>query len=164
MKPATIIVESPLSGDFERNKRFAAWCCRAIWEVEGAVAIASHLIAPQYLDDTVPEEREAGWGMDVCWRGDQHWFFEDLGIVSGGMKLAAEKCKHMNLQAEPVYLSYYHPPSFAAFERGEWPPCTPGFGPSELDKISAQLNEGSRIALLEFAASLLEDLGIGEDI
>lgn len=153
--PKMIVVESPLAGDTERNKRFAAWCCRAVWEVERVVAIASHLICPQYLDDRVPEERAAGMALKVCWIGDTHWLFVDLG-QSEGMDGAGEHCYVEGIPITGgIRLRDYHPPSWEAFLRGEWPPCTPGFGPSEIDQIFQRLNEDEQTVLMSFASELL---------
>lgn len=151
--PKMIVVESPLAGDTARNKRFAAWCCRAVWEVERVVAIASHLICPQYLDDRVPEERAAGMALKVCWGCDAHLFFVDLG-VSCGMNGAQTKCSIDGIEFDAWPLEIYHPPSWEAFLRGEWPPCTPGFGPSEIEQIFQRLNIDEQTVLLELARRL----------
>jgi hypothetical protein len=54
-----VVIESPLSGDFARNKRYALWCayhCRTL----GEAAYASHLFFTQFLDDEDPESRTFG--------------------------------------------------------------------------------------------------------
>lgn len=153
-KQEMIVVESPCSGDTVRNRRFAAWCCRAVWEVERVVAIASHLICPQYLDDRVPEERAAGMALRVCWLGDTHYFFVDLKI-SGGMRWGHQHCVDNRIETQTWALKVYHPTSWEAFQRGEWPPCTPGFGPSEIEKIFQRLNPDEQTVLMSFASELL---------
>lgn len=121
------VIESPLAGDFQRNFRFALWCARALWKTGRVQAIASHMINPWFMDDKRPAEREAGidnewvWGRDV-----RHYFFLDLG-ESRGMALARKRCAHDGIPASDLCLEEYDPACWAAFQRGEWPPHTPGF-------------------------------------
>lgn len=121
-----IVIESPLSGDFLRNLRFALWCCRATY-LAGYAPAASHLLCPWFMDDRSPEERADGIDWPWFWQPDiPHWFCTDLGI-SDGMYRAAERCGLSVSQIRSIELSVYAPSAWAAFERGEWPPHTPGF-------------------------------------
>jgi hypothetical protein len=122
-----VVIESPLSGDFRRNYRYLLWCCRAVWEREGAHVLASHMLNPWYMDDTVPVEREAGIANPWAWSTDAvHLSFVDLG-VSSGMARARARCMGEGIVHSERSLREYHPAIWAAFERGEWPPHTPGF-------------------------------------
>jgi hypothetical protein len=121
-----IVVESPLSGDFKKNFRFLLWCMRAVWLEEHKHALASHLINPWFMDDTEPEERQAGMSNPWAWDPSvPHMFFTDLGI-SFGMAEANRRCGE-NIPVCFTTLQTYSLTCFSAFERGEWPPHTPGF-------------------------------------
>lgn len=122
-----VVIESPLAGDFRNNYRFALWCARAMWLQEGLHAIGSHMLNPWFMDDTDPEERQAGIDNAWVWEtGATHTFFRDLG-ESRGMRLAQERCSHVGIAYETLLLSEYAPECWAAYERGEWPPHTPAF-------------------------------------
>ena len=54
-----IYVASPYAGDVERNTAFAKKACRHVLE-QGHAFFAPHLLYPQLLDDTDPQERQAG--------------------------------------------------------------------------------------------------------
>lgn len=121
-----VVIESPLAGDFQRNYRFLLWCCRAVWLREGLHGIGSHLLCPWFMDDTEQSERQAGIDNAWVWGGEPHLMFIDLG-VSRGMGLAQTRCVERSIPCKPLFLSEYSPASWSAFERGEWPPHTPGF-------------------------------------
>lgn len=126
-----VVIESPLSAPdakgFQDNYRYLLWCCRATWLVDKNHAIASHMINPWFMVDHDPFERQAGIGNLWVWeRGVLHVFFTDLGW-SRGMALAREHCAKETLAISTLFLREYHPESWAAFERGEWPPHMPGF-------------------------------------
>jgi len=119
-----IVVESPLAGDFARNRRYAAWCCRAVAIREGAAAWCSQLYAPQFLDDRDEFERAMGMAMTQAFTTDEweHWHFGDLGF-SSGMLAALDKFPSRSHSSHSL-ASY--PAEWDGFQRGEWPPCTPG--------------------------------------
>lgn len=119
-----VVIESPLSGDFARNKRYALWCayhCRTL----GQSAYASHLFFPQFLDDEDPDSRTFGIEAGYAWAqtADVIAFYIDLGM-SGGM-----------LKAEQHWANHYAPcdyrklpaEMFAQFEAGEVPKTTRSF-------------------------------------
>jgi hypothetical protein len=130
VKSKRIVIESPLSAPtpegFVRNFRYLLWCCRAVWLRDGLCAIASHLICPWYLDDTNEAERAAGIANSWAWAGEPHWFFEDIGS-SVGMGHAAARCLRDDIAYEMKLLGMYAPECWESFERGEFPPHTPGF-------------------------------------
>ena len=129
-----LVVESPLAGDTVRNFRFLLWCLRALWVQDKTYGIASHLINPFFMDDSVPEEREAGINNVWVWSGEAvHVRFMDLG-ESTGMRLAKQHCDDLSIPCRDVTLAIYAPECWAAFERGEWPPHTKGFELYALDE------------------------------
>lgn len=81
-----VIIESPLAGDFERNKAYAR-ACMADCLRRGEAPYASHLLyaQPGILDDTVPEERELGITAGLEWgkMAAATVVYEDLGISDG---------------------------------------------------------------------------------
>ncbi len=122
-----IVIESPLSGDFRENYRYLLWCCRAVWLRDGAHAIGSHMLNPWFMDDTSADERAAGLDNPWVWSADvPHWLFIDRGM-SGGMKLARDRCEREHIYTRTWFLEAYEPACWEAFQRGEWPPHTPGF-------------------------------------
>lgn len=54
-----IYIASPYAGDIAGNTRFAIRCCQFAIQ-RGYTPIAPHLIYPQMLDDTIPEQRKLG--------------------------------------------------------------------------------------------------------
>lgn len=54
-----IYIASPYAGDIAGNTQFAIQCCQFAIQ-RGYTPIAPHLIYPQILDDTIPEQRELG--------------------------------------------------------------------------------------------------------
>lgn len=121
------VIESPLAGDFVRNFRFLLWCCRAVWKEARAYAIGSHMICPWYMDDTTEHERQFGINNDWVWGRDvPHLFFTDLDF-SGDMRKAEARCKREGIPQQELQLVDYSLECWKAFERGDWPPHTPGF-------------------------------------
>ena len=118
-----VVIESPLKGNFERNRRYALWCayhCRTL----GEAAYASHLFYTQFLDDRIPEERAFGIAAGLAWAeaGDVRAFYTDLGW-SDGMTKAKEKMPPESMFAERTL----PPEMFERFAAGEYPAVTPGF-------------------------------------
>lgn len=122
--PMRVVIESPLSGDFKRNKRYALWCGYHCYTL-GESAYASHLVFPQFLDDKNPEHREFGITAGYEWAQMAHmiFFYMDLG-ESSGMTRARELWDGMNMATDDRELP---PEMWAAFNRGETPGATPGF-------------------------------------
>jgi len=87
-----IMVESPFAGDVERNIIYARRAMRYVID-RGHVPIVPHLMYPQVMDDTDPEERARALHMcDILrLRAHETWFFVDYGM-SKGMKIAEKWC------------------------------------------------------------------------
>jgi hypothetical protein len=129
-----VVIESPLKGNFTRHRRYALWCayhCRTLNEA----AYASHLFYPQFLDDRVPEDRAFGIAAGLEWAraamfmnasqrntapSSVQRFYVDLGW-SDGMKAAARAL------GDVVEVRKLPTEMYEAFERGEYPPATPGW-------------------------------------
>lgn len=95
-----VLIESPFSGDRERNMRYlkaAAADCRR----RGEAYYASHAFYTQFLDDDVPEERAWGIEAGLAWgaKADATVVYDDLGI-SRGMALGIDRAKS---EGRPVY-------------------------------------------------------------
>jgi len=88
-----VIIESPLSGDFSRNIRYARLCCLDSLR-RGEAPYASHLLYTQMLDDTDPGDRRLGMEAGFAWGevGELRVFYTDLGM-SGGMKEGEAKAQ-----------------------------------------------------------------------
>lgn len=81
-----VVIESPLAGQFQRNKEYAIACMRDSISRDEA-PIASHLLYTLrgLLDDRVPEERALGMSMGFTWGtwADKIVVYTDLGISKG---------------------------------------------------------------------------------
>lgn len=69
-----IYVASPYAGDVKKNIEFAKRACRYVME-QGQAFFAPHLLYPQILDDTDPEERKTGikLGLRMLEKCDELW-------------------------------------------------------------------------------------------
>lgn len=88
-----IYVASKYAGDMDTNVKNAVSYCRRVIE-EGHMPIAAHLLYPQILNDSNPEERELGilFGMALVRLCDEVWVFGD---VSPGMAEEIREAKTM---------------------------------------------------------------------
>lgn len=80
-----VYIVSPFASDVENNVKVAkAFSLFAV--NSGFCPIASHLLYPQFLDDTVAKERLAGTecGLELLRRCDEVWVLS--GRISEGMK------------------------------------------------------------------------------
>lgn len=59
-----VYICSPYAGDTENNIRFAKDACRYAMK-QGCAPVAVHLLYPQFLDDAMPADREAGMRMGL---------------------------------------------------------------------------------------------------
>jgi hypothetical protein len=141
MERKRAIVESPLSGDFLTNRRYATWCCRHLHE-SGYSPLASHLVAPWFMDDRDAEDRAAGIDMPWFWLpGVPHHFFTDFGM-STGMVAALRRCRERGI---PTLENVTLPPEYMKhFLDGRWPPHTPGFGPEREELEDFDVQAGGR--------------------
>ena len=88
MRNRLIYICSPLRGDIEKNIQKAQGYCREAVELwPDVIPIAPHVYCTQFLDDTIPQEREAGMDLgiallDMC---DELWVY-GINNPSEGMK------------------------------------------------------------------------------
>lgn len=92
-----IFVCSPLRGDMEKNMERASQYCRQIAQI-GNNPFAPHLLYPQFLVDSVPEEREFAMacGRDFLQFCDEVWVF-GMDSPSEGMAAEIEMAKAMKI-------------------------------------------------------------------
>lgn len=88
-----VMLESPFSGDVERNLRYAR---RALKDSlnRGEAPFASHLLYPQVLEDSVVTDRAAGLASAFEWLSvaDGVVVYKDYG-VSPGMRQAIRRAQ-----------------------------------------------------------------------
>jgi hypothetical protein len=81
-----VILESPYTGDIERNIEYARLCVKDSL-LRGESPICSHLLYTQegILDDDIPEERKLGIDAGLAWKGvaEKHIFYTDHGMSAG---------------------------------------------------------------------------------
>ena len=100
-KPATtfrplVYICSPYAGNTERNTRKAIQYCQFAIR-EGAIPVASHLLYPQMLDESKPEDRELGtfFGLVLLTRCFECWVF---GLnITPGMEQEIAKAKRRGM-------------------------------------------------------------------
>ena len=91
-----VFIASPYAGDVESNIRKARdYCSFAV--KSGYIPFAPHLLFPQFLDDTVPEQRNLGLFMgkvflDSC---KEVWVFGD--VISSGMEEEICRANHRGI-------------------------------------------------------------------
>jgi hypothetical protein len=89
-----VIVESPYSGDVERNLKFARACMLDSLN-RGEAPYLSHLLYTQVWNDSNPIQRKAGIeaGLEIGKRADATIVYTNLGISEGmhqGIRAAEE--------------------------------------------------------------------------
>ena len=97
-----VIVESPFSGDVERNLTYGRRCMRDCI-LRGETPYASHLLYTQLgvLDDTIPEERKLGMEAGFAWHSSAQAsvVYTDYGM-SRGMEEGIRRAKEAGLAIE----------------------------------------------------------------
>jgi len=91
-----VFICSPYAGDTELNTRDAQNYCRfAVGQ--NCIPIASHLLFPQFLDDTDEEERGLGLFFSAVLLGKcaEVWVFGDE--LTAGMKSEIARARHRNM-------------------------------------------------------------------
>lgn len=96
-----IYVASPYAGDIEQNTEFAKRACRHVIN-EGHAFFAPHLLYPQLLDDSNPQERQVGLDMGLAMlpRCDELWCYGDR--ISHGMHLEIEEACRLGIPVRRV--------------------------------------------------------------
>ena len=96
-----IYVASPYAGNIELNTAFAREACQFV-KNEGHAFFAPHLLYPQLLDDSKPQERQAGLDMGLAMlpRCDELWCYGDR--ISFGMHLEIEEAVRLGIPVRRV--------------------------------------------------------------
>ena len=96
-----IYVASPYAGDIEQNTEFTRKACRHVMN-EGHAFFAPHLLYPQLLEDSNPQERQLGLDMGLAMlpRCDELWCYGDH--ISLGMHLEIEEAVRIGIPVRRV--------------------------------------------------------------
>lgn len=91
-----VYICSPLRGDIEGNIKKALEYC-ALAESQGVIPLAPHTIFTQFLNDTIPEQRQRGLmlGLELLKRCDELWVFGN--VISQGMKAEIEEARQNSI-------------------------------------------------------------------
>ena len=94
-----VYICSPFSGKVRKNKKKARKYCRFALE-QHTIPFAPHLLFPQFMDDSSPEERQLAMFMNMIMLGhcEELWIFGER--ISAGMKQEIRKAerKHMKIR------------------------------------------------------------------
>lgn len=84
LKPKTVLIISPYSGNLHRNKVYLNRCIKFVIRT-GNAPFAPHYLYPNFLDDFNPEERERGMGFGRAWGlvCETAIVFMDYGLSKG---------------------------------------------------------------------------------
>ena len=98
-----IYVASPLSGNVEKNIKYAKEACRAVMD-SGYAFFAPHLLYPSVLDDTIPEERQLGMemGLVMLEKCDELWAFGPR--ISEGMAAEMREAERLGIPVRRMEL------------------------------------------------------------
>lgn len=90
-----VYICSPFAGDIEKNIAAARTYSRFAVE-QGYIPIASHLLFPQFLNDSDPKERELGlfFGNAIMSKCSEIWVFGNH--ISSGMEAEIKRAKWKN--------------------------------------------------------------------
>ncbi len=96
-----VYIASPYAGDVERNVAFAKDACRYAAS-QGCTPVAVHLLYPQFLNDRVPQEREAGlkMGRRVLAACDEFWLCGEK--LSTGMRAEKAEAERLGIPIRQV--------------------------------------------------------------
>lgn len=91
-----VYICSPYAGNIAENTRRARRYCQFAVE-QGAIPLAMHLLLPQFLDDSNPEERSLALYMNgiVLGKCRELWVFGDM--ITTGMAQELEKARTKGL-------------------------------------------------------------------
>jgi hypothetical protein len=96
-----VYICSPYAGNIEENIRFAKAACRYAMK-QGCTPIAPHLLYPQFLNDAVPIEREAGiqMGLRVLASCEELWVCGNY--ISTGMEKEIAEAKRLGIPVRRI--------------------------------------------------------------
>jgi hypothetical protein len=90
-----VYICSPYAGDIEKNVKAARDYCRFAVD-KGFIPVAPHLLFPQFMDDTEPQERELGlfFGNALMSKCSEVWVFGSA--ISPGMQVEIKRARWKN--------------------------------------------------------------------
>jgi len=90
-----VYICSPYAGDIEKNVKAARDYCRFAVE-KGFIPVAPHLLLPQFMDDTNPQERQLGlfFGNALMSKCSEVWVFGS--VISHGMQVEIKRARWKN--------------------------------------------------------------------
>lgn len=90
-----VYICSPYAGDIEENVKAARVYSRFAVD-KGFIPVAPHLLFPQFLDDTNPQERELGlfFGNALMSKCSEVWVFGS--VISPGMQTEIKRARWKN--------------------------------------------------------------------
>lgn len=100
-----VYICSPYKGDVEKNVQNARDYCRVATE-RGYIPIAPHLLFPQFLNDSVPEDRELGMfmGLVLLTKCKEMWVFGE--VVTEGMAAEIDSAKRKDIRVRNFSSDY----------------------------------------------------------
>ena len=92
-----VYICSPFSGKVRKNKKKARKYCRFALE-QHTIPFAPHLLFPQFIDDSSPQERQLAMFMNLIMLGhcEELWVFDDS--ISAGMKQEIRKAERKRMK------------------------------------------------------------------
>ena len=107
-----IYICSALRGDIWNNIENAKDYCAFVVKEHGAIPIAPHIYFTQFLDDSIPEEREFGMraGLSLLSCCDELWYFGNS--ITQGMAYEITYAKEHGIPVRFVPEEEYHPYTF----------------------------------------------------
>lgn len=90
-----VYICSPYAGDIEKNVKAARVYSRFAVD-KGFIPVAPHLLFPQFMDDTDPQEREMGFffGNALMSKCSEVWVFGS--VISPGMQVEIKRARWKN--------------------------------------------------------------------
>lgn len=101
-----VILESPYAGARQTNLAYAYRCMLHSLSL-GEAPFASHLLYPQFLDDSDPDQRALGMGAGLEWlrQASATVVYQDLG-VSPGMTIGINRARDLGKPVEYRTIGY----------------------------------------------------------
>lgn len=95
-----VYICSPYAGDIESNTAKARGYCRFAAMEKNAIPFAPHLLLPQYLEDSVPEQRELAMFMNRVFMSKckELWVFGKRRSEGMQQEIANAKKRHMTIR------------------------------------------------------------------
>jgi len=96
-----VYIASPYAGDTAGNTAFAKAAYRLAME-QGRIPVAAHLLYPQMLDDSIPEQRELGIRMGTRLLGACSELWLCGSRISGGMHEELEAALRLGIPVRHI--------------------------------------------------------------